>query len=180
MFCFGGTCVTDMPIRWVGGWGTGWVRDMCQENFRNGIAGSGILGLWTWPLSTDRSNMPVDIIMRDCRLNSPQLKTEKLPHKPEYKATLYFFTGKIRKRKNAVFWNVAPCRYCGNRSFGWTYRLHLQGIRNPLARNQHEKVAATSQKTAFFIVTAVKHQILHQEETFLFEKIEYAIWFWGS
>jgi hypothetical protein len=27
--------------------------------------------------------------------------------------------------KNAVFWNVAPCRYCVNRRFGGTYRLHL-------------------------------------------------------
>jgi hypothetical protein len=29
--------------------------------------------------------------------------------------------------KNAVFWDVAPCRYCVNRRFGETYRLHLQG-----------------------------------------------------
>jgi hypothetical protein len=29
--------------------------------------------------------------------------------------------------KNAVFWDVAPCRYCVNRRFGGTYRLHLQG-----------------------------------------------------
>jgi hypothetical protein len=27
--------------------------------------------------------------------------------------------------KNAVFWDVAPCRYCVNRRFGGTYRLHL-------------------------------------------------------
>jgi hypothetical protein len=66
--------------------------------------------------------------------------------------------------KNAVFWDVAPCRYFVNRRFGGTYRLSLQGIRNPLAMNQREQVAvapqdphdATSQKTAFFIVTAVK------------------------
>jgi hypothetical protein len=31
--------------------------------------------------------------------------------------------------KNAVFWDVAPCRYCVNRRFGGTYRLHLQGIK---------------------------------------------------
>jgi hypothetical protein len=30
-------------------------------------------------------------------------------------------------RKNAVFWDVAPCRSCGNRCFRGTYRLHLQG-----------------------------------------------------
>jgi hypothetical protein len=29
--------------------------------------------------------------------------------------------------KNAVFWNVAPCRSCMNRRFGGTYRLNLQG-----------------------------------------------------
>jgi hypothetical protein len=29
--------------------------------------------------------------------------------------------------KNAVFWDVALCRYCVNGRFGGTYRLHLQG-----------------------------------------------------
>jgi hypothetical protein len=29
--------------------------------------------------------------------------------------------------KNAVFWDVAPCRSCVNRRFGGTYPLHLQG-----------------------------------------------------
>jgi hypothetical protein len=29
--------------------------------------------------------------------------------------------------KNAVFWDVAPCRSCVNRRFRGTYRLHLQG-----------------------------------------------------
>jgi hypothetical protein len=29
--------------------------------------------------------------------------------------------------KNAVFWDVAPCRPSVNRRFGGTYRLHLQG-----------------------------------------------------
>jgi hypothetical protein len=31
--------------------------------------------------------------------------------------------------KNAVFWDVAPCRACMNRRFGGTYCLHLQGIK---------------------------------------------------
>jgi hypothetical protein len=31
--------------------------------------------------------------------------------------------------KKAVFWNMTPCRYCGNRRFGEMYRLHLQGRR---------------------------------------------------
>jgi hypothetical protein len=43
--------------------------------------------------------------------------------------------------KNAVFWDVAPCRYFVNQRFGWTYRLHVQGIRNPRATNQREQVA---------------------------------------
>jgi hypothetical protein len=53
-----------------------------------------------------------------------------------------------------------------NRRFGGPYRLHLQGIRNPRAVNQREQVPTrrftqdlhgpTTQKTAFFIVTAVK------------------------
>jgi hypothetical protein len=29
--------------------------------------------------------------------------------------------------KNAVFWDVAPCKSCVNRRFGGTYRLHFQG-----------------------------------------------------
>jgi hypothetical protein len=29
--------------------------------------------------------------------------------------------------KNVVFWDVALCRFCVNRRFGGTYRLHLQG-----------------------------------------------------
>jgi hypothetical protein len=44
--------------------------------------------------------------------------------------------------KIAVFWDVELCRYCVNRLLGETYRLHLQGIRNPQARNQHKQVAA--------------------------------------
>jgi hypothetical protein len=46
--------------------------------------------------------------------------------------------------KNAVFWDVAPCRYCVNRRFGGTYRHHLQGIRNPRARNQREQIVAAT------------------------------------
>jgi hypothetical protein len=32
------------------------------------------------------------------------------------------------KKKNVLFWDVAPCRSCEiKRRFGGTYRLHLQG-----------------------------------------------------
>jgi hypothetical protein len=38
------------------------------------------------------------------------------------------FTGRrISFLKDAVFWDVAPCRSCLNRRFGGTYRFHLQG-----------------------------------------------------
>jgi hypothetical protein len=46
--------------------------------------------------------------------------------------------------KNAVFLDVAPSRSYVNQRFGGTYRLHLQGRKNPPARNQREHVAADS------------------------------------
>jgi hypothetical protein len=83
--------------------------------------------------------------------------------------------------KNAVFGDVAPCRYCVKRCFGGTYRLHLQGRRiierrtsvsrwlkfanfsvlkmeliPPKRRFTQDIHGSTSKKTAFFIVTAVK------------------------
>jgi hypothetical protein len=33
-------------------------------------------------------------------------------------------------KKNAVFWDAAPCGFIINRSFGGTCLLHLQGRRN--------------------------------------------------
>jgi hypothetical protein len=32
--------------------------------------------------------------------------------------------------KNAVFWDMAPCRSCVNGRFGGTYLLYLQGRKN--------------------------------------------------
>jgi hypothetical protein len=79
--------------------------------------------------------------------------------------------------KNVVFWDVAPLRSCVNRRFGGKYCLHLHGriIRergtsvsrwlhtadggDEFLRNvgfTQDLHGATSQKTAFFIVTAVK------------------------
>jgi hypothetical protein len=40
--------------------------------------------------------------------------------------------------KNAVFWNVAPCKYFVNRRFGGKYRLNFQGKRNARMMNQRE------------------------------------------
>jgi hypothetical protein len=42
--------------------------------------------------------------------------------------------------KNIVFWDVAPCRSCVTPRFGGTYRLYIQGRKNPQARNQREQV----------------------------------------
>jgi hypothetical protein len=58
-----------------------------------------------------------------------------------------------------AFWDVAPCRSYVNQRFGGRYRFQFQGRKNPRARNQREQLAATgatSQKTAFFIITALK------------------------
>jgi hypothetical protein len=73
--------------------------------------------------------------------------------------------------------DVAPCRSCVNRRFGWTYRLHLQGCNHlltlvlrsriflpwrwrryvpPKRRFTQDLNGNTSQKTALFIITAVK------------------------
>jgi hypothetical protein len=87
--------------------------------------------------------------------------------------------------KYVVFWDVTPCCSCKNRRFGGTQRLLHQGdktqwARNNVSRNKQTMHAAkkyknlyffarcvgcrflqepqglTSQKTSFFIVTAVK------------------------
>jgi hypothetical protein len=80
-------------------------------------------------------------------------------------------TKKISFFKDAVFWDVAPCRSCVNRRFGGKYRLHLQDRKisergtsvsrclryvPPKRRFTQDLHGATSQKTAFFIVTAVE------------------------
>jgi hypothetical protein len=51
--------------------------------------------------------------------------------------------------KNAVLWDVAPCRSCVNGRFGGTYRL-IQGRKNPRSRNQREQVAAGRSAHGFF------------------------------
>jgi hypothetical protein len=37
--------------------------------------------------------------------------------------------------KNAIFWYDTPCGSCKNQFFGGMYRLHHQGDKNWLARN---------------------------------------------
>jgi hypothetical protein len=63
--------------------------------------------------------------------------------------------------KNAVFWDVKPCGSCNNLSYGGTYHLHHQGENmSELGGDTHrflqEPQGITSQKMAFFIVTAMK------------------------
>jgi hypothetical protein len=36
---------------------------------------------------------------------------------------------RVRKLKNAVFWDVVQCRSCVKRRFGGTCSLHLQGTK---------------------------------------------------
>jgi hypothetical protein len=69
--------------------------------------------------------------------------------------------------KNAVFWDVTPCGSRRNRRFGGNHSHDHQDVKNLRARNissnqqlKHtvlkEPHDLTSQKTALFIVTAVK------------------------
>jgi hypothetical protein len=44
--------------------------------------------------------------------------------------------------KDAIFWDVAPCRSCVTRCFGGTYRFHLHGRKVRVARNQREQMAS--------------------------------------
>jgi hypothetical protein len=53
--------------------------------------------------------------------------------------------------KKAIFWNGTRCGSCKNRRFGGKYRLHHQGD-----KKLEEPHGLTSQKTTFFIVTAVE------------------------
>jgi hypothetical protein len=53
--------------------------------------------------------------------------------------------------KNAVFWDVVPCKSCVNRGFGGTHRLHLQGRKKPRTRNQREQVQTAATCSRWFL-----------------------------
>jgi hypothetical protein len=73
--------------------------------------------------------------------------------------------------KNAIFWDVTPCRSCENRRFGGTYRLHLQGRKirergtsvsrcletEPLGEDRltQDLQGATPQKMTFFCIDKI-------------------------
>jgi hypothetical protein len=68
---------------------------------------------------------------------------------------------------NAVFWDVAPCRYFVNRRFGGTYGLHLPGIRNPQAMSQREKMAVLTH-LLHILKILFSEGLFHLELMFLF------------
>jgi hypothetical protein len=50
--------------------------------------------------------------------------------------------------KNGVFWDVRPCGSCKIRRFGGTYRLHHQGDKNRLIKNN---INLTSNRGRYFV-----------------------------
>jgi hypothetical protein len=71
--------------------------------------------------------------------------------------------------KNVVFWGVTPCRYCINRSFGGTYRLHLQGRRKNKIKIRELGPAlqppAHSGSRARIFSSTLKMEVMHSSET---------------
>jgi hypothetical protein len=64
--------------------------------------------------------------------------------------------------KNAVFWDVAPIRYCVNRRFGGMYRLHLQNIKireqgTSVSRWLQLMEAIYSSETSVYTISTRRH-----------------------
>jgi hypothetical protein len=83
---------------------------------------------WRYDMSSDQYSV-IHIIIRffciwDLLSRCTNWKRKQLPLRVRFEV----FTGVIMK--NAVFWDVALCRFCVNCHFGGTYRLHLQGRKN--------------------------------------------------
>jgi hypothetical protein len=73
------------------------------------------------------------------------IKTQFVPHRKHITSPLQSLTGHCYVRfevfmavtsKNAVFWDVASCGSCTNRSFGATYSFLLQGDKNERPGNK--------------------------------------------
>jgi hypothetical protein len=93
--------------------------------------------------------------------------------------------------KNAVFWDVALCRSYVNRRFGGRYRHLLTLVPRsriflpwrwrryvpPKRRFKQDLHGATSQKTAFFIVTAVKISNLTTMLYFKLDRRSVVVWY---
>jgi hypothetical protein len=82
----------------------------------------------------------------------------------------------MKNTKNAVFWNVAQCRYCVNRRFGGTESLHLEGrdkdatcspwfLARGLLLNTLKTEAIRSSETSVYTISTRRHipegSILH-------------------
>jgi hypothetical protein len=52
--------------------------------------------------------------------------------------------------KNAVFWDVAPCRSCVNQHFGRKYHLHLQGRKIRKRGTSMSRGLQTAEITVFY------------------------------
>jgi hypothetical protein len=72
--------------------------------------------------------------------------------------------------KNAVFWDVALCRYCVNQRFGWTYRLHLQG-RKICERGTNLSRSETSVHTRYTRCHIQEDSMVQNMDVFLCENV---------
>jgi hypothetical protein len=94
--------------------------------------------------------------------------------------------------KNAVFWDVVPCRYCVNRRFGGTYRLHLQGRkireRGTSVRRWLQRVSVGLRiqpqqrivgNIVFYVVRVVTKEAISSSQNFLFLIIWYISFFFS-
>jgi hypothetical protein len=71
----------------------------------------------------------------DCRTRLCQNVTKEL------KSSVIFEVFTAVTMKNAVFWDVVPCRYSINRHFRGTYRLHVQGRTKKKEKSASEELA---------------------------------------
>jgi hypothetical protein len=95
--------------------------DQCFALFL-GVVLVGVIQLMTWEVM--RSNYGVRFLAWAVHSATAVSGTHPTSHVVfcTQRDSLNFFS-----LKNAVFWDVAPCRSCVSRRFGGTYRLHFQG-----------------------------------------------------
>jgi hypothetical protein len=79
-----------------------------------------------------RSNLPSSDTIYQGTVSIPYVKgiSKKFRHiGNRFNVRTTFKTVMKTELKKALFWDVAPCRYCVDLRFGGMYRLHLQGRR---------------------------------------------------
>jgi hypothetical protein len=79
-----------------------------------------------------RHYIPKDITLHNHRCDNLKsyIKYFKVKLTPNYSKNADFVRFEVFTAvtlKNAVFWDVAPCKFCVKRRLEGTYRLHLQG-----------------------------------------------------